>query len=107
MSLAPGFLEWQQAEDKRILLEGIKKHEAALEAKLIQKEKEDADNYINSKYYHRLAYTAHQVWSATNFSQGKEREAYMEAHKTLSEHMVQVKSFNGTNPHTPLELYKE
>ena len=36
MSQAPGFLEWQLAEDKRILLEGIKRHEAAQEAKLIQ-----------------------------------------------------------------------
>ena len=37
MSLAPGFLEWQQAEEKRILLEGVKKHEAVMEAKLILK----------------------------------------------------------------------
>jgi hypothetical protein len=103
MSQAPGFLEWQKAEDKRILLEGIKKHEAAQEAKLIQKEKEDAENNINSKYYERLAYNAHKAWSAVNFSQGKEREAYMEAHKILSQHMVQVNTFSDTSPHTPSE----
>ena len=103
MSQAPGFLEWQQAEEKRILLEGIKRHEAAQEAKLIQQEKADADNNINSKYYHRLAQKAHQVWSETNFAQGKEREAYMKAHKILSEHMIQVKIINDTNPHTPSE----
>ena len=99
MSQAPGFLEWQLAEDKRILLEGIKRHEAAQEAKLIQQEKIDADNNINSKYYHRLAYNAYEAWSKTNFAKGKEREAYMEAHTTLSEHMIQVKTINDTIPH--------
>ena len=103
MSLAPGFLEWQKAEDKRILLSGIKKHEAAQEAKLIQKEKEDAENNISSKYYERLSYDAYHAWSAVNFSHGKERDAYLAAYTTLTEHALKLKNLNDTTPHKPLE----
>ena len=103
MSLAPGFLEWQKAEDKRILLAGIKRHEEEQEAKLIQKEKEDAENFINSKYYERLVYVAYQAWSAVNFSQGKENEAYITANVALLEHMTQLKTINDTSRHTPSE----
>ena len=103
MSLAPGFLEWQQAEDKRILLEGVKKHEAAVEAKLILKEKEDADNNINSQYYHRIAYNTYQAWSSTNFSLGKEYDDYLAANAALVAHINKLKSLNGTSPHTPSE----
>jgi len=103
MSYVPGFLEWQQAEDKRILLEGIKRHEAAQEAKLIQKEKEDADNNINSQYYHRIAYNTYQAWSSTNFSLGKECDAYLAANVALVTHINKLKALNGTTPHTPSE----
>jgi hypothetical protein len=103
MSVAPGFLEWQKAEDKRILLEGIKRHEATVEANLIKKEKEDADNNINSKYYDRMVYVAYQAWSTVNFSLGPEYEAYMSAQKTLGEHILKLKELNDTSRHTPSE----
>jgi len=105
MSLAPGFLEWQQAEDRRILLEAVKKHEANVEAKLIQKEKEDAANDINSKYYDRLAYNAYFAWSEVKFIPGKEQDAYLAANAVLVAHIQKLKDketspISGTSPHT-------
>lgn len=103
MSLSAEFLEWQKTEDKRILLEGIKRHEAAVEANLIKKEKEDAENNINSKYYDRMAYNAYQAWSATSFSPGKAQDDYLAANKALCEHIEKLKTLNDTSRHTPSE----
>jgi hypothetical protein len=69
--LAPGFLDWRKAEDKR-----IKHHKTMGDLKSKVKE-------------------LHAIWQLAEFKPGPERENYMDAMKALGEYI------NDTSPHTP------
>lgn len=82
--MAPGFLEWQQAEQERIIASGIKRAQLEAENKVRAQEKLDMENGNGYAYYKRIATEAHTAWAEDNFKKGPLREAYMEAAANLA-----------------------